>query len=120
VTEKGGLRLEAGDGRGHEGEEEDEECEEGGETATWVEGNGVVDRCDAEETEGKQEDGPDKPAVPEEIAKGKQDKGKEKRGKTVKASVDGAEDVPAVELSGGQHIQRRGKEADPSGATYGR
>ena len=109
------MRLQAGDGDGHEGEEEDEKSEEGSETAWRVEGYGVVDGCDAEETEGKQEDGPDDPASPE-IAKGNEDEREEEGGEAVNVGVDGAEDVTAVELAGGEKVERSGEEADPGGA----
>lgn len=37
----------------------------------------------------------------------------------MEADVDGAEDVAAIELSGGEEVQRSGKKADPGGATDG-
>jgi len=84
----------------------------------WVEGDGIVDGGDAEEAKAEEESGPDKPAVPEEIAEGNEGDREKESGKTVEAGVDGAEDVAAVELPGWEEIQRGGEQADPGGAAY--
>ena len=65
MTEKGGLRLEAGDGDGHEADEEDDEGQEGRETSGRIEGDRVVDRTDAEELLSQEESGPNVPNKPD-------------------------------------------------------
>jgi len=91
-----------------------------------VEGDGVVDRGGAEEAEAEKKDGPDVPEAPAvgvaremaggEVAETEQESRNKPGGNAVNARADGAEDVAAVELSGGQEIERGDKEADPGGA----
>ena len=118
MTEKGGLRLEAGDGDGHEADEEDDEGHESGETAGRVEGDGVVDRTDAEELLSQEESSPNVPNKPD-AAEGNQGERNEDAGDAVKTGLDGAEDMTAVELRCGQKIHRSDEKADPSGTTDG-
>jgi hypothetical protein len=54
-----------------------------------------------------------------EHAEGDESDGEKDRRVTVKTNADGAENVAAIELSGGQKIEGSGKDADPSGATDG-
>lgn len=109
-----GSRLEAGDGGGHEREDEDGEGEKGAEAAGRVEGNGIVNGRDAEETEAKENNSPDIPDAPVggafgrsqsgEEAQGEKEEGDHPRGKPVHARADRAEDVAAVELASWEEI----------------
>jgi hypothetical protein len=111
--------LEAEEGGGHEAEDEDDESQESGETAWRVEGNGIVDWGDAEKTEAEEKSGPNIPAVPEEIAERKKGEREKKGGKAVKAGIEGAENVAAIELSCREEVKCRGEKTDPGGAANG-
>jgi hypothetical protein len=107
------------EGRGHEGEEEDEEGEEGGCAATGVEGLGIVDGEHAKKLNAEEERAPDVPASPKAQAE-KNEEQREKKGReAVRALVEGAKNVAAIELRCGKKIERGGEESDPGGAAYG-
>jgi hypothetical protein len=107
------------EGGGHEAEDENEEGEESGGAAAGVQRLGVVDGKGAEKTDGDQHGGPDVPTRPKAEAEKNQEQRKEDRGDAMSALIDGAEDVAAVELRGGEEIERSGEETDPSGAADG-
>ena len=61
---------------------------------------------------------PNIPAIPEEIAKREKGEGEKEGGKAVKAGIDGAENVAAIELSCREEVKCRGEKTDPGGAAY--
>src|SRR5579862_991021 len=105
---------------GHEAEDEDEQGDDGAEAAGGVEWLGVEDGDEAEETDDEEERAPNVPAGPEmKHGEGDEDEWKDPRRVAVKARAQRAEDVAAVELRGGEEIERSGEESDPGGAAYG-
>jgi hypothetical protein len=104
---------------GHEAEDEDDQRDDGAEAAGGVEWLGVEDGDEAEEADDEEERAPNVPAGPE-MKRGERDEDewKDPRRVAVKARAQRAEDVAAVELRGGEEIERSGEEADPGGAAY--
>lgn len=117
-TSDSGEGLEAGEGSGHEAEEENEESCQSGEAAGRVERGGVVNWGDTEKANSEEKKSPHIPSGPE-VAEGKKRKREEPGEEAMNTSADGAKNVSAVELTGREKIQRGGEKADPSGAADG-
>ena len=91
----------------HEAEEKNEEGEECAPAARGIEGNGIVDRGDAQETHAEEEKSPNVPTLPPEAEKAEREKrdGKKDGDEAVKRGSERAENVASVELGNRQEIE---------------
>ncbi len=91
---------------GHETEEKNEKGKKCAPAARSVERGGIIDGCDAQETNAEEENSPDVPALPEtEEAERDENERKKDRNVTVKGSAEGTENVAAVQLGNRQEIE---------------
>ena len=115
----GSYRLTKDWGR-HEGEDEDEECQESAEFAVGIKRQWIVDRSSAQEADAEEQRCPDIPPGPiGKITEGEKKEREEQGKKAMSARTDGTHDVAAVELASWQKIERCGEKPDPGGAADG-
>lgn len=113
--------LKANHRGGHEGQDEDRQSEQRAELATGIERRGVVDGRSTKEANTEEEPSPNVPTRPlPEIAESNQSGRKKPRRNAMKARAHGTKNVAAVELCGGEQVERGGKESDPGGTSDGR
>ncbi len=108
------------EGRGHETEEKDKKRKKRCPAAKRVERSGIVNGRDAKETHAEKEQSPNVPAFPEaEQSEREESHGKKQRHVMMKASIEGTQNVAAVQLGDRQEVERSSEEPNPGGAANG-